>query len=71
MEDKTTTTVDGAAAHARGLAWGRVGLRTVVRPFPARYRCGGFADWDGPCGGLDCETCHPGMESVEDDEEDE
>ena len=24
------------------------------------YRCGGYADYYGHCGALDCETCHPG-----------
>lgn len=24
------------------------------------YRCGGYSSYDGHCGALDCETCHPG-----------
>jgi len=24
------------------------------------YRCRGYAAYDGHCGALDCETCHPG-----------
>ena len=25
-----------------------------------RYRCGGWASFDGPCGATDCEDCYPG-----------
>jgi predicted nucleic acid-binding Zn-ribbon protein len=24
------------------------------------YRCGGYGSYNGHCGALDCETCHPG-----------
>lgn len=35
------------------------------------YRCGGWASYDGPCGALDCEDCHPGgAAQMEEDEYD-
>ena len=27
-----------------------------------KYRCGGWANRNGPCGALDCEDCHPGRD---------
>jgi hypothetical protein len=27
-----------------------------------RYSCGGFANYSGPCGALDCGSCHPSWE---------
>lgn len=33
-----------------------------------RYRCGGWANKNGPCGALDCEDCFPGNLGAEDEE---
>ena len=41
-------------------------------PRPGRksgYRCGGWGDYHGPCGAEDCESCHPGCNDEEEEEE--
>lgn len=38
-------------------------------PRRSAYRCGGFADYDGPCGASDCSRCGSG-DSDEDGDED-
>ena len=35
----------------------------------AAYRCGGFADYDGPCGASDCSRCGSGDSDEDEDEE--
>lgn len=48
--------------------------RDLYTPVPRRrglVRCGGFTNYDGPCGAADCPDCHPGATSDEDDDADE
>jgi hypothetical protein len=33
-----------------------------------RYRCGGYASYDGHCGATDCDTCYPGGCDEEDED---
>jgi len=34
-----------------------------------RHRCGGWAEWSGPCGATDCESCYPGRSESDDEKE--
>jgi hypothetical protein len=34
-------------------------------PTPRRWRCRGFASWDGPCADPRCDACFPGGETTE------
>ncbi len=33
-----------------------------------RYRCGGYASYNGHCGATDCDTCYPGGRDEEDED---